>query len=135
MDWMKPKSYFLTQLSILLSAPAKPAVYGLHTSDRWIFIGETENLRETLQKYLEGDSPWISVWAPTGFCFELWADEPRLDRKDQLVTALRPMITGCNYVGDDLPCKQPLIYKSPDTEISGDENPFTFDVINSMRSA
>jgi hypothetical protein len=93
MSWMKPKSYAFTQFSILLYAPPQPAVYGLHTSDRWIYVGETENLRETLQKCCKGESPSITSCEPSGFCFESWPGVSRTLRRNQLVSELRPVIT------------------------------------------
>jgi hypothetical protein len=93
MSWMKPKSYAFTQFSILLYAPPQPAVYGLHTSDRWIYVGETENLRETLQKCFKGENPSITAWEPSGFCFESWPGISRTLRRNQLVSELRPVIT------------------------------------------
>ena len=95
MSWMKPKSYPFSQFSILLYAPPQAAVYGLHTSDQWIYVGETENLRETLQRHFKGDSPSITSWEPSGFCFESWPEASRTQRKNQLVSELRPVITDC----------------------------------------
>jgi hypothetical protein len=96
MSWMKPKSYPFSQFSILLYAPPQPAVYGLHTLDRWIYVGETENLRETLQGYFKGDRPSITSWEPSGFCFESCPEASRTQRKNQLVSELRPLITNCH---------------------------------------
>jgi hypothetical protein len=95
MSWMKPKSYPFTQFSILLYAPPQPAVYGLHTSDRWIYIGETENLRETLQRHFKDDNLGPKSKDPSGFCFESWPEGSRTERKNQLVSELSPLIMEC----------------------------------------
>jgi GIY-YIG catalytic domain-containing protein len=93
MLWMKSKSHSFTQISIFLKAPAKPGVYALYTSTRCIYVGETENLRETLYDHLKGASPWITVWDPSNFSFQLWADDTsRIERKNQLVMELQPAV-------------------------------------------
>jgi hypothetical protein len=97
MPSMNSKDHSFTQLSIFLKAPAKPGVYALYTSTRCIYVGESENLRESLYRHLKGDSPWIIVWDPSNFSFELWADcGSRIERKNQLVMELQPAIKEWN---------------------------------------
>ena len=93
MNWMKPGSYSFTQLSIFLQVPAKSGVYVLHNSNRCIYIGETDNLRKTLQQHLRGDNPWISLWEPSGVYFELWPETGRYERKFHLITQFQPLLT------------------------------------------
>ena len=108
MLWMNPKSHSFTQLSIFLNAPAKPAVYALHTANRCIYVGETENLRQSLYEHSRGDSPWITVWDPTNFCFELWPEASRTQRKNQLIRELKPAIRDWDVSDDDLPLQDAL---------------------------
>jgi hypothetical protein len=97
MAWMNSKSYSFTQLSVFLKAPAKPGVYALYTSTRCIYVGATENLRETLHGQLKGDTPWITLWDPSNFSFELWPDDAsRAERKNQLGMELQPAIKKWN---------------------------------------
>lgn len=86
------QSYSFNQLSIFLHAPAKSGVYLLRTSARCIYVGETENLRKTLLAHLHGDSPWISLWAPTQFSFELCSEASRIQVKSELTARLRPVL-------------------------------------------
>jgi hypothetical protein len=92
MNWLKSKSYSFTQFSIFLYAPAKAGVYHLHTTARCIYVGETENIRQTLLAHLRGDIPWITVWNPTGFSFELCSDSSRVEKKKALVSNLHPAV-------------------------------------------
>jgi hypothetical protein len=97
MPWINGKSYSFTQLSIFLKAPAKPGVYALYTSTRCICVGETDDLRETLYAHLKGDNPWITLWEPSNFSFELWAaGASRVERKNQLEKELQPAIKAWN---------------------------------------
>jgi hypothetical protein len=93
MIWMKPRSYWFTQLSVFLHVPAKSAIYALHNSNRCIYIGESDNLRKTLQQHLRGDNPWISVWEPSGVYFELWPETGRYERKIHLIAEFQPLLT------------------------------------------
>jgi hypothetical protein len=86
------QSHPFNQLSIFLHAPAKSGVYLLRTSARCVYVGETENIRKSLLAHLYGDSPWITLWAPSGFSFELCSDESRAQRKNKLSAQLQPVI-------------------------------------------
>jgi hypothetical protein len=91
MNWIR-NSHSFTELSILLHAPAKPGIYLLRTSTRCIYIGESENIRKSLLAHLHGDLPWITVWAPSRFSFDLCPDASRTGLKDQLVAQLQPEV-------------------------------------------
>ena len=105
MNWTKPKSYSLTQLSIRLHAPAKSGVYYLHNSARCIYVGEAENIRHALLAHLEGDIPWITVWTPTGFSFELCSESSRVQNRNELTRLLRPAVKNWNADMDESPTR------------------------------
>jgi hypothetical protein len=92
MSWMKPRSHSFTQLSIFLQVPAKSGVYVLHNFTRCIYIGESDNLRNTLQQHLRGDNPWISLWEPSGVYFEIWPKSDRRERKNHLINEIPDFI-------------------------------------------
>ncbi len=96
MVWSCSKSYSFTQLGIFLNAPSKSGVYLLHNSSRCIYVGEAVNLRKALQEHLRGDTPWITVWNPTGFSFELCSDNVRTARKSELIDELLPIIANAH---------------------------------------
>jgi len=86
------QSYSFNQLAIFLHAPAKSGVYLLRTSSRCIYVGETENIRKSLLSHLHGDDPWITLWAPTQFSFELCSEASRSQRQTQLSARLQPVV-------------------------------------------
>jgi hypothetical protein len=92
MDSLKPKSYSFSGFSIRLHAPAKSGVYYLHNSAQCIYVGETENIRRALLGHLHGDVPWITIWSPTGFCFEACSETSRVQQKNELTMRLRPAV-------------------------------------------
>ena len=102
MNWLNPKSFSFTHLSIFLHAPAKPGIYLLHTAIRCVHIAETDNIRQSLLGHLRGDVPWITVWDPTGFSFELWPNVLRTERKNQLISHLQPVVQDSDHVVQDL---------------------------------
>jgi hypothetical protein len=91
MNWIR-NSHSFNELSILLHAPARPGIYLLRSSTRCIYIGESENIRKTLLAHLHGDDPWITVWAPSRFSFDLCPDASRARMRDQLMAQLEPVI-------------------------------------------
>jgi hypothetical protein len=107
MVWVNQRSFSFNQLAVFLKAPAKPGVYVLHTLSRCIYIGETENLRESLFGHLKGDMPWITVWDPTSFSFEV-CYEARAERKNQLMAEFKPAIQECSSVSLHEPAYLPL---------------------------
>jgi hypothetical protein len=103
MDWMKSKSYSYNQLSIFLRAPAKSGVFLLHNSFRCIYIGETENIRQSLLDHLRGKPPWVSVWDPDRFSFELCPEAARVQRQNELALQFRPVIEYPEQPADQAP--------------------------------
>jgi hypothetical protein len=104
MNW---KSYGFNQLSILIHAPATSGVYLLHNSTRCLFIGESSNIRDQLLGHLHGDRPVITLWDPSGFCFEPCPEALRIDRKRQLALLFQPAIWERDYGVD--------VYQNHDT--------------------
>jgi len=101
MVWMNTKSYSLNILSIFLHAPAKSGVYLLHNSSRCLYIGESDNIRQTLLQHLRGDNSAITLFDPNGFSFELQPDASRARRKDQLSSELEPAIESWGSTADE----------------------------------
>lgn len=100
MFWMKTNSYSFTYFSIFLHAPVKPGIYAIRSANRWIYVGETDNIRESLHRHVQGDNPWIAVWEPSAFCYEMCLDDSRVQKKNQLVAQLRPAVTDQVNGGD-----------------------------------
>jgi hypothetical protein len=92
MSSLTPKNYSFNGLSIRLHAPAASGVYYLHNSARCIYVGEAENIRRALLSHLQGDIPWITVWDPSGFCFELCPEAVRVEKKKNLIMRFGPAV-------------------------------------------
>lgn len=101
MVWMNPKSYSLNRLSIFLHAPAKSGVYLLHNSSRCLYIGDSDNIRQTLRQHLRDHNSAISLFDPDGFSFELQPEASRVRRKDQLSLEFEPALESWDETADE----------------------------------
>jgi hypothetical protein len=108
MNSLKPKSFSFNGLSIRLHAPAKSGVYYLHNSAQCIYVGEAENIRQALLGHLHGDISWITVWDPSGFCFELCPETVRVEKKNDLTMRFGPAVK--DHVAD---AREPSIRVTP----------------------
>ena len=85
----QPSNSF-TRSTILANAPASSGVYALFTSQTWIYVGETGDIRARLIQHLDGDNSCISRLNPTGFQYELSLSHQRVARQDALIVGLKP---------------------------------------------
>jgi excinuclease UvrABC nuclease subunit len=70
-------------------APADAGVYALFNDGKWIYIGESLNIRDRLLQHLrDSHSECIKNAAPQYFAWELTAN--RVLRQDQLILEMHP---------------------------------------------
>jgi hypothetical protein len=91
MPWKNADIYKFTQDHVLWVAPKKSGVYGIYSSGRCLFVGETSCIQETLEGHLNGDTACIAQHDPTEFLFEIVSEKYRKGRKDELIAELRPL--------------------------------------------
>lgn len=91
MPWIG-KFFAFNLQTIEASAPSAPGIYVLWTHGRWIYVGETNNLRMRLVALVGGDNACISNELPTDFGFELIPTrEQRAKRREALIRELVPI--------------------------------------------
>ncbi len=73
----------------MTNAPEASEVYGLFNG-LWVYIGETDNIRERILKHLAGDLPCISRYRPSGFAFELVSPAERRLQHEYLIEKYQP---------------------------------------------
>ena len=78
--------------SVSSHAPSQAGIYALRNKERWIYIGESSDIRIRLLLHLAGDDECITQERPTAFGFEL-VDDPveRLARQAALIRDLMPV--------------------------------------------
>ena len=79
--------------SIMEHAPARSGVYGISNASEWIYIGETDNIREALSRHLRESDATIFRRQPTGFVFEVCDPASRPTRLERLILEYSPV---CN---------------------------------------
>ncbi len=93
MNWDNSLQFPLTRSSVLRNAPEESGVYGLYSPGRWVYIGQSFDIRRTLLAYLSGQMPAVLQWQPKYFTYELMPYKQRMARKKELVAQLQPV---CN---------------------------------------
>ncbi len=84
-----PRSF--TAASVREHAPAASGVYGISNALEWIYIGETDNIQESLLGHLRESYSWLQGKQPTGFVFEACDRARRLARQVRLVLEYEPI--------------------------------------------
>ncbi|MBL8178727.1 MAG: hypothetical protein JNK48_28895 [Bryobacterales bacterium] len=83
-----PRSFVVS--SVQTHAPARSGVYGISNAGEWIYIGETDDIREALLLHLQESNTVLLQRHPTGFVFEVCDRGKRLGRQDRLVLEYEP---------------------------------------------
>jgi hypothetical protein len=86
-----PRSFI--PASIQTFAPSASGVYGISNAAEWIYIGETDDIRDALLTHLQQADTALMKRAPTGFVFEVCDRARRGARQDRLVLEYEP---ACN---------------------------------------
>ena len=89
MPWMTPNHYRFDDASIRQNAPPGSGVYGLY-STHWVYVGESDNLQQSLLAHLAGDNPCVTRAGPRGFLFERCPAATRMARRNTLVAECGP---------------------------------------------
>jgi len=94
MPWQGTLFIFNRQ-TVMASGPRTAGVYALWRNDHWIYVGQSTNIFERLLEHLSAADGCIARELPTGFGFELIADERgRHAREGELIRELSPV---CNH--------------------------------------
>ena len=81
----------------IVSVPHASGVYALYTAQKWVYVGESDDIQRRLVEHVTTADTYITRQQPTGFMFELViGDEARRRaRLNQLIVALNPV---CNQI-------------------------------------
>lgn len=87
-DQVFPRSF--TAPSVRQHAPPLSGVYGISNAREWIYIGETDNIQDTLLQHLLAPGTPLLQQRPTGFVFEVCDRVRRPVRQNRLVFEYEP---------------------------------------------
>ena len=85
--------FAFTETKITQIAPTGSGVYGILNSEKWIYVGETNNLQRRLLEHLNETGTCIKKAGPTLFTWESSEAANRVTRQDNLILELKP---ACN---------------------------------------
>jgi hypothetical protein len=71
-------------------APNASGVYTIFTSRRWLYVGESDDMKQSLFGHLNAPSSCLAKRGSLSFSFEVIAAEHRVDRQRALIAALAP---------------------------------------------
>ena len=79
--------------TIQREALAAPGVYGLSNARQWLYVAQSDNIRESLLAHLMERDTELSNLNPSGFTFEVSDGNHRAARREQLATELKPVVS------------------------------------------
>ena len=87
------ETYAFGYLAVREKAPNASGVYTIYTSQRWLYVGESHDIRQSLFGHLNGLTPCMERRGPLSFSFEVVPAAQRVTRQQALVEELEP---ACN---------------------------------------
>ena len=73
--------------------PTASGVYTIFTSRRWLYVGESDDMKQSLFGHLNAPSKCLAKRGSLSFSFEVIPPEQRVNRQRLLIAALAP---ACN---------------------------------------
>ena len=70
--------------------PNMSGVYTIFTSQRWLYVGESEDVKQSLFRHLNDPSACLARRGPLSFSFEVVPAAERVGRQRARVAALAP---------------------------------------------
>jgi hypothetical protein len=84
------ESYMFTFEAVREKAPSASGVYTIYTPRRWVFVGESEDIRKSLLRHLNDPGGSMDRFGPPSFSFELAPAAERVARQHELISELEP---------------------------------------------
>ena len=86
-------AYMFTFEAVRRKAPNASGVYTIYTARQWVYVGESDDIRQSLFEHLNAPGACMKRRGPLSYSFELVPAAERATRRQALVTALVP---ACN---------------------------------------
>jgi hypothetical protein len=83
-------TYALGYRAVQDKAPNMSGVYMIYTPQRWLYVGESEDVKESLFRHLNEPSACFARHGALSFSFEVVPAAERVARQQALVAALAP---------------------------------------------
>ena len=83
------ESYAFTYAGIH-EAPNASGVYTIYSPQRWVYIGESDDVRQSLYRLLDDSPAWMDHFGPLSFSFERLPAAERAACQRALMEELKP---------------------------------------------
>jgi len=84
-------TYALGYRAVQDHVPNSSGVYTIYTAQQWLYVGQSDDIRQSLFRHLNEPDACINGRKPLSFSFETLPAPERKSRHDVLVTELRPV--------------------------------------------
>ena len=91
MPWHNSSYFAFNSESISQSSPSAPGVYAILNSQRYICVGRSADLRQTLLSQLNGSAGCVLNWKPTMFRYEVCTEVQAKNRCNSLIMECGPV--------------------------------------------
>ena len=82
-----------THRAVLEKAPKASGVYSIFTARRWVYVGETADLQQSLFRHLNEQTPCLQRYGPLSFSFAVALPSDRKAQLDAMIAARSPACT------------------------------------------
>jgi hypothetical protein len=93
MDDRDSDAYMFTFEAVRRKAPRASGVYTIYTARRWVYVGESDNIQQSLFRHLNEPGACMNRFGQLSFSFELAPAEERQARQHALTAELEPACT------------------------------------------
>jgi hypothetical protein len=84
------ETYPFTFEAVREKVPIASGVYSIYTAGRWVYVGESDDIRQSLFRLLNEPSASINRFGPLSFSFELAPAAERKGLQQALIRELEP---------------------------------------------
>ena len=96
MGYETGETYAFMYQGVEEKAPNASGVYTIYTSQRWVYVGDSDDIQQSLFRHLNQPSACMHRFGPLSFSFELAPAAERVFRQQAPVAELEP---ACNSEG------------------------------------
>ena len=82
--------YMFTFEAVRRKAPSVSGVYSIFTARQWVYVGESDDIQQSLFRHLNEPNAPINQFGPLSFSFELATADHRKARQQALIATLDP---------------------------------------------
>ena len=90
---MNCSTYVFSHRAVLENAPKASGVYSIFNSKRWVHVGESDDIQQSLFNLLNEPNPCLQRFSPLSFSFAPAPPAERAARLKTMVAARHPACT------------------------------------------